>query len=113
MTKVTNLSKAIEIVKTNVDARMPKAQILELLVTELGVSRSNAFVYFTKASKAAGFTISVDAGATKKDIRKFKESIQGTSVAKKATKVAEIDAVIANLKKSGAKVASPFAALMS
>lgn len=109
MTKVTNLSKAIEIVKTNVDARMPKAQILELLVTELGVSRSNAFVYFTKASKASGFSITVDKAA----VKKVKESIQGTSVAKKATKVAEIDAVIANLKKSGAKVASPFAALMS
>lgn len=109
MTKVTNLSKAIEIVKTNVDARTPKAQILEILVTELGVSRSNAFVYFTKASKASGFSITVDKAA----VKKVKESIQGTSVAKKATQVAEIDAVIANLKKSGAKVASPFAALMS
>jgi len=77
MTKVTNLSKAIEIVKTNVDARIPKAQILELLVTELGVTRSNAFVYFTKASKASGFSVTVDKAA----VKKVKESDQGTSVA--------------------------------
>lgn len=109
MTKVTNLSKAIEIVKTSVDARIPKAEILNTLVTELGVSRSNAFVYFTKASKASGFSITVDKAAAKQ----VKESITGTSASKKATKVAEIDAVIANLKKSGAKVASPFAQLMS
>ena len=103
MTKVTNLSKAIEIVK----ATASKAAALEQMVTELGISRSNAFVYFTKATKGVAKPAKTEA------VAKVKESIQGTSVAKKATKVAEIDAVIANLKKSGAKVASPFAALMS
>jgi len=108
MTKVTNLSKAIEIVKTNVDARIPKSEILSILVQELGVSRSNAFVYFTKASKAAGFTISVDTGATKKDVRKFKESIQGTTATKKAQKLAEIDAFLANAPTAKG---NPFAAM--
>jgi len=104
MTKVTNLSKAIEIVKFNVDARIPKAEILNTLVTELGVSRSNAFVYFTKASKASGFSITVDKAA----VKKVKESIQGTSGTKKAQKLAEIDAFLASA--SSAK-GNPFAAL--
>lgn len=101
MTKVTNLSKAIEIVK----ASASKAEALEKMVTDLGVSRSNAFVYYTKATK--GVAKPAKAAA----VAKVKESIQGTSVAKKATKIAEIDAVIANLRKTGAKVANPFAQL--
>jgi hypothetical protein len=47
MTKVTNLSKAIEIVK----ASASKAEALEKMVADLGVSRSNAFVYYTKPTK--------------------------------------------------------------
>ena len=104
MTKVTNLSKAIEIVKFNVDARIPKTEILNTLVTELGISRSNAFVYFTKASKASGFSITVD----KATVKKVSESIQGTSGTKKAQKLAEIDAFLASA--SSAK-GNPFAAL--
>ena len=56
MTKVTNLSKATEIVKAAIDSRTPKAEILNLLVSELSVTRSNAFVYFTKATKALNTT---------------------------------------------------------
>jgi len=103
MTKETNLSIATRIVASTPD----KALALSEIMAVLGVSRSNAFVYHTKATK--GVAKPAKAAA----VAKVKESIQGTSVAKKATKVAEIDAVIANLKKSGAKVASPFAALMS
>ena len=111
MTKVTNLETAVTIVRNTPD----KALALSELMNILGVSRSNAFVYHTKASKILFSADKVD-GVMAKVSPKYKkvtESVQGTSVAKKATKVAEIDAVIANLKKSGAKVASPFAALMS
>jgi hypothetical protein len=65
MTKVTNLSKATEMVKASVDARIPKSEIIAQLVAELNISKANAFVYFTKASKALGFTITKDKGATK------------------------------------------------
>ena len=101
MAKVTNLSKAIEIVK----ASASKPEALAKIVETLGVSRSNAFVYYTKATKG----VTKPAKAEKAET--VKESVQGTSPAKKAAKVAEIDKVIAGLKQSGAKVASPFAAL--
>lgn len=106
MSKVTNLTKATEIVKTQVDKRIPKKEIIEMLVVELGVSRSNAFVYFTKASKALGFSIKQDRTAI---VRKSK--VTEITPAKAAAKVAEVDAVIAKLKASGATVASPFAGL--
>ena len=38
MTKVTNLSKATDIVKAAIDSRTPKAEILNLLVSELSVT---------------------------------------------------------------------------
>ncbi|CAB5222017.1 hypothetical protein UFOVP242_231 [uncultured Caudovirales phage] len=106
MTKVTNLSKAIDIVKTNVDARIPKAEILSILVKELGVSRSNAFVYFTKASKAQGFSVTVDKAAKAQKVSKTNVSM--SSASKKAAKLAEIDAFLASNKSA---VGNPFAAL--
>ena len=113
MTKVTNLSKATEIVRVQVEARVPKAAILDMIVAELSVSRSNAFVYFTKATKALGFSITVDKGATKapRATKVAKNKVTELSPEKAAKKVAEIDAVIAGLKANGAKVASPFAQL--
>jgi hypothetical protein len=123
MKKVTNLSKATELVKTSIDARMPKSYILAKLVEELGVTRSNAFVYFTKATKALDISITVDrnAGASKevkaaaKAAEFFakteaKKSITELTAVKRKSKVAEIDAVIDGLRKTGAAV-SPFAAL--
>jgi len=65
MTKVTNLSKATEMVKVAVEARTPKADIIAQLVAELNISKANAFVYFTKASKALGITVTKDKGAAK------------------------------------------------
>ena len=106
MTKSTNLSKAIEIVKTNVDARIPKAEILTILMTELNVSRSNAFVYFTKATKAQGFTVTVDKAA--KATKVSKTNVSMSSASKKAAKLAEIDAFLASNKSA---VGNPFAAL--
>jgi cbb3-type cytochrome oxidase cytochrome c subunit len=110
MTKVTNLSKATDLVKSAIDSRTPKAEILNLLVSELSVSRSNAFVYFTKATKALNVSIEVDKGAVKAPKAVKVNKVTETSPEKARAKVAEIDAVIANLRKSGAAV-SPFAAL--
>ena len=110
MTKVTNLSKATDIVKAAIDSRTPKAEILNLLVSELSVTRSNAFVYFTKATKALNVSITVDKGAVKAPKAVKVNKITETSPEKARAKVAEIDAVIANLRKSGAAV-SPFAQL--
>jgi cbb3-type cytochrome oxidase cytochrome c subunit len=121
MKKVTNLSKATEIVKTSIDARTPKSEILAKLVEELGVTRSNAFVYFTKATKALDISISVDKGATKAEVKAAsffakaeakmaKKSITELTATKRKSKVAEIDAVIDGLRKTGAAV-TPFAAL--
>ena len=110
MTKVTNLSRATDLVKAAIDSRTPKAEILNLLVSELSVTRSNAFVYFTKATKALNVSIAVDKGAVKAPKVVKVNKITETSPEKARAKVAEIDAVIANLRKSGASV-SPFAAL--
>ena len=110
MTKVTNLSRATDLVKAAIDSRTPKAEILNLLVSELSVTRSNAFVYFTKATKALNVSIAVDKGAVKAPKAVKVNKITETSPEKARAKVAEIDAVIANLRKSGAAV-SPFAQL--
>jgi hypothetical protein len=112
MSKVTNLSRATEIVK----AAASKAEALDKIVAELGVKRANAFVYFTKASKALGLVkadkvaeVVVEKAVKTAKARKA-NPVTETSPAKAAAKVAEIDAVIAGLRKSGATV-SPFAGL--
>jgi len=110
MTKKTNLSKATDIVGVQVEKRTPKKEIIQMLVDELQVSRANAFVYFTKASKALGISIKQDRSTVVRST-KAKNPVTETSPAKAAVKVAEVDAVIAKLKASGATVASPFAGL--
>jgi hypothetical protein len=110
MKKVTNLSKATEIVRAQVDSRTPKSEILEMIVKELGVTRSNAFVYFTKATKALDISITVDKGATSAPKKAKVNPVTETSPEKAKARVAEIDRVIAGLRKTGAAV-SPFAAL--
>ena len=126
MTKVTNLSKAIEMVQAGTDARTPKAEIIAKIVTDLNVSKANAFVYFTKATKALGITITKGEGNTKAPKAKKSDQeiaddffanaeaklkakankVTELTPAKKAKKVAVIDKVIADLKPQ-----SPFAAL--
>lgn len=111
MAKVTNLSRATEIVK----ASASKAEALEKIVTVLGVTRSNAFVYFTKATKALGTEAApktekvLYAGKAKGFFRKV-NPVTETSPEKAKAKIAEIDKVIAGLKASGATV-TPFAGL--
>ena len=124
MTKVTNLSKATDLVKRNTEARIPKAEILNMLMGELNVSRSNAFVYFTKATKALGISVTKGESKAKKvaktdeqkadeffkdaaaKLAKKRSTVTELTPAKKAKKVAVIDKVIADLKPQ-----SPFAAL--
>ena len=62
MTKVTNLSRATDIVKESADKATAIAKIVEVL----GVTRSNAFVYYTKASKALGQPAGVKAPKAEK-----------------------------------------------
>lgn len=126
MTKVTNLSKAIEMVQAGTEARTPKAEMIAKIVTDLNVSKANAFVYFTKATKALGITITKGEGKAKAPKAKKTDQeiaddffanaeaklkakankVTELSPAKKAKKVAVIDKVIADLKPQ-----SPFAAL--
>ena len=109
MSKVTNLTRATEIVRNAVENNVQKKSVLETLVSELGITRSNAFVYYTKASKA----LNVPAGEKSPKVEKAVKAnpVTGLSADKAAKKVAEIDRVIEKLKASGQKVASPFAQL--
>ena len=108
MSKVTKLSQATEIVK----AAKSKQEALADIQNALGVSKSNAFVYFTKASKALGTAPATVKAPKAEKVGKAKTSkVTEISPEKAAKKVAEIDAVIAGLKANGAKVASPFAQL--
>ena len=98
--KETNLSIATRIVASTPD----KALALSEIMNVLGVTRSNAFVYHTKATKG----VAKPAVKAEKASKPAKESIQGTSSTKKAQKLAEIDAFLASA--SSAK-GNPFAAL--
>jgi hypothetical protein len=100
MTKETNLSIATRIVASTPD----KAMALSEIMSVLSVSRSNAFVYYTKATKG----VAKPAVKAEKATKPVKESLQGTSTTKKAQKLAEIDAFLASA--SSAK-GNPFAAL--
>ena len=106
MTKVTNLETAVSIVRTSTDKATALADIMNIL----GVSRSNAFVYHTKASKILFSANNLDeiVGKVSPMYKKVTETVQGTSSTKKAQKLAEIDAFLAGA--SSAK-GNPFAAL--
>jgi len=106
MTKVTNLETAVSIVRTSTDKATALADIMNIL----GVSRSNAFVYHTKASKILFSANNLDeiVGKVSPQYKKVSESIQGTSSTKKAQKLAEIDAF---LKSTSSAKGNPFAAL--
>ena len=106
MTKVTNLETAVSIVRTSTDKATALADIMNIL----GVSRSNAFVYHTKASKILFSANNLDeiVGKVSPQYKKFSESVQGTSSTKKAQKLAEIDAFLAS---NASAKGNPFAAL--
>ena len=97
------IDTAIGIVRNTPDKALALSEIMNIL----GVSRSNAFVYYTKATKAlASFDVvdKVMNGTKASKVSKVTE----TPVVKRTKKTAEIDAVIASLKGTHA---SPFAGL--
>ena len=106
MTKITNLETAVGIVRNSTDKATALADIMNIL----GVSRSNAFVYHTKASKILFSANNLDeiVGKVSPMYKKVTETVQGTSATKKAAKLAEIDQFLAGA--SSAK-GNPFAAL--
>ena len=106
MTKVTNLETAVSIVRNTPDKALALSEIMNIL----GVSRANAFVYHTKASKILFSASNVDEVMAKvsPQYKKVSESVQGTTATKKAQKLKEIDAFLANT--TSAK-GNPFAAL--
>ena len=106
MTKITNLETAVGIVRNTPDKALALSEIMNIL----GVSRSNAFVYHTKASKILFSANNVDEimGKVSPKYKKVSESVQGTSATKKAQKLAEIDQFLANAPTAKG---NPFAAL--
>lgn len=106
MTKVTNLETAVSIVRNTPDKALALSEIMNIL----GVSRSNAFVYHTKASKILFSASNVDEvmGKVSPQYKKVSESVQGTSATKKAQKLAEIDKFLAG---NASAKGNPFAAL--
>ena len=104
---MSKLEIAIELVKSNQD----KKRALEAIVEELGVTRANAFVYWSKAQKVlvgdAYSNLKAEKPVAKGRTAKT-NPVTGTTPAKAKAKIKEIDAVIAGLKASGAQVASPF-----
>lgn len=100
---MSKLNTAIEIVKANPDKKIALAAIVE----SLGVTRANAFVYWSKAQKSVVGDASPKAPKAAKVTGKT-NPVTGTTPAKARAKIKEIDAVIAGLKASGAGVASPF-----
>jgi hypothetical protein len=106
MTKVTNLETAVSIVRNTPDKALALSEIMNIL----GVSRSNAFVYHTKASKILFSASNVDEvmGKVSPQYKKVSESVQGTTATKKAQKLAEIDKFLAG---NASAKGNPFAAL--
>lgn len=104
MTKETNLSIANRIVASTPDKALALAEIMNVL----GVSRSNAFVYHTKASKALNNAVVDKPAKAEKAPKVSKTNVSMTSATKKAAKLAEIDAFLASNKSA---VGNPFAAL--
>lgn len=92
--KQTNLQRAKEIVKQSIENRISKQEVLVQLVNELSISRSNAFVYYTKASKEVGGVV----GSIKQ---------RAIGETRKIKKVKQIDDMIDQLKAKGPT--SPFA----
>lgn len=112
MTKVTKLSQATDIVRANPE----KAIALVAIMEALGVTKSNAFVYYTKAQRALGSdganTVKSDVKSTKTVKAPAKNTSKVTEISqeKYKDKVGEIDKVIASLK---GKAATPFSGLMA
>ena len=116
MAKVTNLSRCTAIFNEFPGA--PRSLLLTKFMEELGITRSNAFVYLSKVEKAVGEKRSsrLMEGKTEESMKRKApvarkvNPVTELSAEKAAKKIAEIDAVIAGLRQSGATV-SPFSGL--
>ena len=88
------IDTAIGIVRNTPDKSLALSEIMNIL----GVSRANAFVYYTKATKAlASFDVVDNVLSGRPGIKKVSK-VTELPVARRAKKVADIDAVIASLK---------------
>lgn len=96
--KSTNLSKATEIVKDGLANGVVKSLILDRLVEVLGITRSNAFVYFTKATKALGPLVEVP----KREKKAKVEKTEIKPIKRSKARIKEIENVINELKKTQA-----------
>lgn len=104
---MSKLEAAIEIIKANSDKKVA----LDTIVEELGVTRANAFVYWSKAAKSLGLEAPVRIAKEKAvKVARKTNPVTGTTPEKAAVKIAEIDAVIASLKTAGAVSPFPVAA---
>jgi len=112
---MNKIDTAVGIVRKTPDKSLALSEIMNIL----GVSRANAFVYFTKASKALSSFDVVDNVLAGRPAVKFNEmglpkkvtAVQGRATvarARRDKKVADIDAVIASLK---GNPVSPFSGL--
>jgi hypothetical protein len=91
-----------------VNACNDKAEALAMIMKELSVTKSNAFVYYTKATK--GVAKPAKETTAKTDEKTVsKTSVSMTSASKKQQKLAEIDAFLASAPSSAG---NPFAALV-
>ena len=120
MAKVTNLSRCTAIFNEFPGA--PRSVLLTKFMEELSITRSNAFVYLSKVEKAVGEKRSsnlmegkTEESMKRQPVRKAPADrkvnpVTELSAEKAAKKIAEIDAVIAGLRQSGATV-SPFSGL--
>ena len=91
-----------------VNACNDKAEALAMIMKELSVTKSNAFVYYTKATK--GVAKPAKETTVKTDEKTVsKTAVSMTSASKKQQKLAEIDAFLASAPSSAG---NPFAALV-
>ena len=96
---MTKLAKAKEIVLANPD----KAIALACIMEQLGVTRSNAFVYYTKCTK--GTEKNSEKNTEKTDVKTQDLTEKATKSVKKSAKTSKnlesVDTMIANLKANG------------
>ena len=91
-----------------VNACNDKAEALAMIMKELSVTKSNAFVYYTKATKGVAQSAAKPAKETSEKTVS-KTSVSMTNQSKRAQKLAEIDAFLASAPSSAG---NPFAALV-
>ena len=119
MKATSKLFQANEIIK----ASSSKAEAIADIMNQLGVTKSNAFVYYTKCTNSVSGktgekatvsspktdkTASVIVEKAVKTAQKQRQTAQGQSASTKAKKVKEIDQMIASLQ---AQPATPFSGL--